>query len=79
MRTTHAEPVSSTELSMELGEGIVWDLQAARLSWVDIVAGRVHFATLAGDEVRPLGVFEVGAPVGAAYPCGKHSRTLPRW
>jgi sugar lactone lactonase YvrE len=54
---------------MQLGEGLVWDHADRRLSWVDIPAGRVHVASFAEGGLKPERVFEVGAPVGAAYPC----------
>jgi sugar lactone lactonase YvrE len=54
----------------ELGEGIVWDADLARLVWVDIMRGRVHrFDPASGfSEVR-----EAGQPVGTAAPCADGS------
>ena len=69
MRVTRAEVVTAGNATMQLGEGLVWDHADRRLSWVDIPAGRVHVASFAEGGLKPERVFEVGAPVGAAYPC----------
>jgi sugar lactone lactonase YvrE len=45
----------------ELGEGPVWDPEAGRLLWVDILAGAVHTLDPATGEDE---VFDVGGPVG---------------
>jgi sugar lactone lactonase YvrE len=45
----------------ELGEGPLWDPEAGRLLWVDILAGAVHTLDPATGEDE---VFDVGGPVG---------------
>jgi sugar lactone lactonase YvrE len=56
----------SAEVALEaragLGEGPLWDPDARRLLWVDIMAGRVHAFDPAGGEDRSV---DVGKPVGA--------------
>src|SRR5688500_9109755 len=49
----------------ELGEGPLWDAQAGVLSWVDLLAGRVHLCDADG---RLLRTHALEAPVGAALP-----------
>jgi sugar lactone lactonase YvrE len=44
-----------------LGEGPVWDMEDARLWWVDIKGGLIHcFDPASGDN----GAFDFGEPVG---------------
>ena len=52
------------DLHLELGEGPSWDAATGRLSFVDILAGRVYVAT----RERMVDVLEVGAHVGVALP-----------
>jgi sugar lactone lactonase YvrE len=52
------------DLHLELGEGPSWEVATGRLSFVDILAGRVYVA----DPERVVDVLEVGAHVGAALP-----------
>ncbi|MCW2637655.1 MAG: SMP-30/Gluconolaconase/LRE domain protein [Blastococcus sp.] len=49
----------------ELGEGPLWDARSGVLSWVDLLAGRVHLCDADG---RLLSTHELDAPVGAALP-----------
>lgn len=57
----------------ELGEGPAWYATAGRLTWVDILAGRVYFADAAGLVERTA---EVGCHVGAALPATDGSMLL---
>jgi sugar lactone lactonase YvrE len=52
------------DLQLDLGEGPSWNAAAGRLSFVDVLAGRVHVA----DRERVIDVLDVGAHVGAALP-----------
>ncbi|MFE5407612.1 SMP-30/gluconolactonase/LRE family protein [Microbacterium sp. NPDC056569] len=51
-----------------LPEGLVWDSQRGRLSWVDIELGTLHVADVTDDHVRPLTVLDLGDQLGCALP-----------
>ena len=51
-----------------LPEGIVWDVAAERLTWVDIELGQLHEAEVIDGEVRALSVLELGDQLGCALP-----------
>ncbi|MCW3001502.1 MAG: SMP-30/Gluconolaconase/LRE domain protein [Conexibacter sp.] len=53
------------DVAAELGEGPAWDAERGVLSWVDILAGRVHVMSAGGDELRR---YDIGHAVGAALP-----------
>ncbi len=61
-----AEPVS--DLCCELGEGPVWVAATGRLSWVDVLAGRLHSAAWTDGALTDLRTLQHDAPVGAAAP-----------
>ncbi|HEY5434550.1 MAG TPA: SMP-30/gluconolactonase/LRE family protein [Candidatus Limnocylindrales bacterium] len=60
----HDGPDVLFDLHLELGEGPSWDAAAGRLSFVDILAGKVYVA----NPERVIDVLTVGAHVGAALP-----------
>ena len=60
----HGAPDVLFDLGLDLGEGPSWDAAPGRLSFVDILAGRVYIA----NAERIVDVLEVGAHVGAALP-----------
>jgi len=62
-RTLVAELV--LDAGAQLGEGPLWDATDEVLSWVDLLAGRVHLCAAGGELLR---THEVQGPVGAALP-----------
>ena len=62
--TGYQAVVTSTD-SYGLGEGPLWDRMRDRVLWVDVNAGRVHSARLAGDFIAPEQEWLVDATVGA--------------
>jgi sugar lactone lactonase YvrE len=64
--TYTAEPAGREHYAF--GEGLRWDAGTASLTWVDLLAGRLHRAPLADlDAVETL--VDLGAPLGAYAPC----------
>ncbi|MEA2332006.1 MAG: hypothetical protein QOH58_2144 [Thermoleophilaceae bacterium] len=55
------------DVAADLGEGPAWDAERGVLSWVDILAGRVHVSSASGEVLR---THTHGRAVGAALPAG---------
>lgn len=51
-----------------LPEGLVWNPQRGRISWVDIELGTLHVADVIDERVRPLSAFDLGDQLGCALP-----------
>lgn len=63
-----ARPTISNDLSLDLGEGPVWDSARHRLWWVDSEAGAVFRGRLEGDALRVEERLELGEKVGSIAP-----------
>lgn len=63
--TSVLEAALLADVAAELGEAPAWDAEREVLSWVDILAGRVHVTSAGGEELRR---YDVGHAVGAALP-----------
>ena len=72
LRTIDAEPWYDAKAV--LGEGPSWDARTGQLSWVDILAARVHVADAEGRKVAEL---SVPSHVGAALPAARGGWLVP--
>jgi sugar lactone lactonase YvrE len=63
--TAVLDAVLLADVAAELGEAPAWDAERGVLSWVDILAGKVHVTSAGGDELRN---YDIGHAVGAALP-----------